>query len=466
MTKQIKISDILCQSNRDDGNLASLIDAIKATGGKLLQPILLKNSRSTKLYEVVDGRRRFQALELMKREYLEENEYTFAAEDLDGEVCAYIANTERKALSPLEEAKQICDMLKSMTAEEIAEKLGKTLHYVVSRSRLAELTGKWQQVLAEPDKYPQWTIGKLQMIAREPETIQKEIDHLIENNYTISELWNRISHYHRKLAEAPFSWKDVCRACEKRSDRQGVLFEEDQTEATCLDSECFQNMCFKGVQKTMKDRPELTPVRSSGTDYDSDGRKWADKNKVPAVWETSYTEVDNEAEATGIICCGERIGRLVKITNTRQVKTSADTAAEAKAERQKKEETKKQREILRIAMQKFADQIDKIKKWDNIPPDRHENIWRMIFTIGIPRIGYEFHFEEMYQPAEGAVWADIALQKVMLVITGRIRMDITHPQLDVNRTFEKELCKVFTWDWETLFFEPAKKEYETQGKKK
>lgn len=467
MTKQIKLADILCISNRDDGNLQSLVEAIKATGGKLLQPILLKNSSSAKLYEVVDGRRRFQALELMQREHLEENEYTFAADDLDGEVAAYIANTERKALSPLEEAQQICQMHKSMTAEEIAEKLGKTLHYVVSRSRLADLAGKWQQVLAEPDKYPQWTIGKLQMIAREPKETQEEIEHFITGNYTLTDLWAKIQVYHRKLADAPFSWQDTCRVCKKRSDRQGVLFEEDQTEATCLDAECFAGKCLQAVKIKLKNNPKLKPVRSSG-DYSSEAYKYANKLNAPAYWATTYKVVESEAEADGIVICGDHIGKLVTITRTAQgsIKTSADTAADKKAEAAKKAETKKQREILRIAMHRFSDQIAKIKKWDHLPPDLHENIWQLLYWVGLSGVNFwNFKAQSITPPDDGAMWHDRLLAKLTHDIYHHTVNRIENPHLDPERSFEKEICQVFTWDWETLFLEPAKKEYETQGKK-
>ena len=299
MPKKIKLNEILCISNRNNGDLSSLIEAIKATGGRLLQPILLKSSTAgAKLYEVVDGRRRFQALELLDRKELEESEYTFAAEELNGDVAAYIANTERKPLSPLEEAKQICDMLKTMKAEEIAEKLGKTLHYVVSRSRLAELSGKWQQVLAEPEKYPQWTIGKLQMIAREPAETQEEIEHLIQRNQTITELWDSIQYYHRKLSTAPFKWQNVCRICQKRSDNQGVLFAEDETEATCLDKDCFEKQCLNAVKKKLQENPKLEVVRSSGGTYNGEAEKFADKNKAPASWQVDYKEVTDPQKPT------------------------------------------------------------------------------------------------------------------------------------------------------------------------
>lgn len=463
----IPISDIHCEDNRAIGDLSTLIDAIQATGGKLLQPIILAPSRCGGRYEVVDGRRRFHALQSIGRTELSQDDYMLMDGNGEYEAAAYIANTERKPLSPLEEVQQICSMMKTMTAEEIAEKLGKTLNYVVSRSRLAELSGKWKEVLDHPEDHPTWTIGKLQMIAREPAQTQKEIEHLITYNvnFSLSELWKKIQYYHRKLADAPFSWQDSCRVCGDRSDRQQVLFAEDQPEAVCLDAECFEKKCFQFFQQQIKKNPQLKPVRN-GSGYGTNAGKWADKNKVPQTYEQKFEIVEDSSQANGIICCGENIGRFVKIITVKntQVQTSADTAAEKKAEKQQKAETKRKRDILRIAMGKFIDQLGKIRSWEHIPPDLHENVWRMIFTTGLRKSCYEFNFDTMWQPDYAASWLDRLLIEVIDNIALSIGYAQTNPQLDPDRKIEKELCKVFDWNWETLFLEPAEKEYNNKGK--
>lgn len=459
---QISFSEISCENNRDAGDLANLMSSITATNGKLLQPILLAPSRGGGRYEVIDGRRRFAALQQLGREFLDDDEYIIRGSDLDHEAAAYIANTERKMLSPLEETKQICDMLKTMTSEEIAEKLGKTLNYVVSRSRLAELSGIWQQVLADPEKYPQWTIGKLQMIAREPAATQKEIEHLVNGNYTLSELWTKISYYHRQLSSAPFSWQNFCRVCEKRSDRQGVLFDEDQTEAVCLDSECYTQHCFNFFKKKLKENPALKPVRN-GSGYGTKAGEWADKNKIPPSWQYEFTIVDNEDDADGIICCGEQIGKLVKIKNKQSIKTSADNAADKKSENAKKAEIKKQREILRIAMQDLIDTLQLIKSWKDISASAAKNVWGAILSLGINGASYyNWNFPMIIKPKQkNPPWQDMLLEKFIDDIITHISYSISNPQLDIDREFEQEICKVFEIDWKTLFIEPAQIKYET-----
>ena len=464
--QEIKMSDIFCSADREQGDLQSLIQSIEATNGTLLQPILLRKIKSS--YLVYDGRRRFAALKAMGRETLKANEYILAGDEVNPKTVSYIANTERKALSPLEEARQICDMLKTMEAEEIAEKLGKTLHYVVSRSRLADLSGEWQKVLAEPENYPQWTIGKLQMVAREPAATQKEIAHLINGNYKLSHLWERISYYHRKLTDAPFKWQNVCRVCDRRSDRQGVLFEEDAAEATCLDSECYEKQCFISFKKQLKTNPALKPVRSSGANYDSEAYKWAQKNKVPETWQVSYKLVEDPAKADGIICCGENTGRLVKITKAPAAKTSADAAADRKAENAKKAEIKEKREILRIAMQKFVDQLKRITKWSVLPDCLHEKLWQLMYHVGLSGARF-WHFAagDIKPPENDLSWQDRLLAKLIHDIVDFTEGCIVNPQLDVERKFEKEICKILEWNWELNFLIPAQKEYEqTKGRKK
>lgn len=468
---KLKLNEISCISNRDEGDLGSLIEAIKATGERLLQPIILADGKNgTKLYEVVDGRRRFMALKLMGRTELHPEEYSIIDSAVDGEAAAYIANTERKMLTPLEEANQICAMLKQMTAEEIAEKLGKTLNYVVSRSRLAELKGAWRQVLAEPDKFPHWTIGKLQMIAREPEETQKEIEHLLDDdsNYTLNEIWQKIQYYHRQLENAPFIWQKECSNCPKRSDRQGVLFAEDELPSTCLDGECYEQKCLKAVKNILKENPKLQPVRS-GNSWGTPAADWADKNNVPRSWEVQFEITLDSQKADGIICCGENIGKYVKITrrsgSAAPVKTSADKVAEAAAEKARKADAKKQREILRIAIANFCNQVQVLNKWSAIPEPLHDNIWKLILSVGINASSmYNYEYGKVASLLEDETWLDRLLTRTINKIVQHSKDCSTNPQLDINRTFEQEICKAFDWDWEELFFNPAKLQYE-KGKK-
>lgn len=464
--QEIKMSDVFCSADREQGDLQSLIQSIEATNGTLLQPILLRKIKSS--YLVYDGRRRFAALKAMGRETLKANEYILAGDEVNPKTVSYIANTERKPLSPLEEARQICDMLKTMEAEEIAEKLGKTLHYVVSRSRLAELSGKWQQVLAEPEKFPQWTIGKLQMIAREPAETQEEIEHLIKHSPTIPELWERIQYYHRRLSTAPFKWQNVCRICQKRSDNQGVLFAEDETEATCLDKDCYEKQCLNAVKKKLQENPKLEVVRSSGGTYNGEAEKFADKNKAPASWQVDYKEVTDPAEADAIVCCGDKIGKLVKLTKKPTAKTSADTAADKKAENARKAEIKEKREILRLAMQKFVDQLKRITKWSVLPDCMHEKVWQLMYHVGLSGASFwQFAAGDIKPPENDLSWQDRLLAKLIHDIADFTEGCITNPQLDVERKFEKEICKILEWNWELNFLNPAQKEYEqNKGKKK
>lgn len=468
---KLKLKEICCISNRDEGDLTSLIEAIKATGERLLQPILLQSSKGPHLYEVVDGRRRFMALSLMGRTELDPEEYNLIDDAVDSEAAAYIANTERKMLTPLEEANQICAMLKQMTAEEIAEKLGKTLNYVVSRSRLADLAGAWRQVLAEPDKYPHWTIGKLQMIAREPAETQKAIEHLLDegDNYSMTELWQSIQYYHRQLDQAPFMWQKECHGCPKRSDRQGVLFSDDEIPATCLDGDCFSAKCLDAVKAAIKENPQLKPVRS-GSAYGTPAADWADKNKVPMPWMVQYKIVATSADADGIICCGENIGKYVKITQDSSaptVKTSADKIAEAATEKARKADTKKQREILRIAMEKFCNQIQVLNQWSVIPEELHDNIWKLILSVGINSSSlYTYEYGKVAGLLDNESWLDRLLTKTINTIVQHSKDCSTNPQLDVSRTFEQEICKAFEWNWQELFLDPAKREYEKKNTKK
>ena len=115
MSNDIKIENIICIADRDQGDITTLAASIKRLG--LLQPIILVKTGTDK-YEVIDGRRRFAAIKSIGWRVLPESSYTFGPETEDPKVMAHVANVERKQLTPAEEVKH----LKSLTEAKKAQK--------------------------------------------------------------------------------------------------------------------------------------------------------------------------------------------------------------------------------------------------------------------------------------------------------------------------------------------------------
>ena len=187
-------------------------------------------------------------------------------------------------------------------------------------------------------------------------------------------------------------------------------------------------------------------------------------------WMIQYKIVATSADADGIICCGENIGKYVKITkdlSAPTVKTSADKIAEATAEKARKADTKKQREILRIAMEKFCNQIQVLNQWSAIPEELHDNIWKLILSVGINSSSlYNYEYGKVADLLDNESWLDRLLVRTINKIVQHTKDSMTNPQLDLGRTFEQEICKAFEWNWQEIFLDPAQREYEKKNGKK
>ena len=238
--KQIKLADIACVDNRRIEGIEELAANIAAIG--LLQPILITNEPEKtdggKPYGVVDGRRRYRALEQLKREYLEPGEYVIFQGGVTKErEAAFCANFARQNLSLAEEVEALKHLGGSQAS--IAALLGKTEQWVALRQNLANLAGKWVEVLNNPEEYPCWSAGKLELVARETPEVQDYLERYIYNDLSAKRIMEIIAERHRLLSAAPFDTA-ACQSCPKRTGAQGVLFAEfDDKHDSCLDAECY-----------------------------------------------------------------------------------------------------------------------------------------------------------------------------------------------------------------------------------
>lgn len=168
------MSDIISRADRDQGDIQSLANSIVQVG--LLQPILLRPLPDGK-YEVVDGRRRFAALTLLKNPYLENGDYVISEHEgaKDPVLAAHIANVERKQLTPAEEVQHLSELAQTHTVEQMATLFGRTPGWIARRLKIATLIPEWLKVLDDPERSPMWTLDKLALIARQSDHVQKKL---------------------------------------------------------------------------------------------------------------------------------------------------------------------------------------------------------------------------------------------------------------------------------------------------
>ena len=366
--KKIKLADIECVDNRKISGIEELAENIRAVG--LLQPILIRAAEPNAVppYVVVDGRRRFRALELLKREFIEPEEYVFfTGEDELTSVAAFSANFVRQSsLTWAEEVEQLSHLAGSQ--QEIAALLGKSANWVALRQNLANLTGKWREVLNHPEEYPQWTAAKLELIAREPAEMQNEFaEEWIDDDLTIAELKQEFADAHRLISAFPFGTAE-CMECAKRSGAQGLLFSDyDPKKDCCLDLKCFVRKAVAFVRQRLKEEPGIiyTVRGDDGWFYEDEDRALA--GEFPNNYEYEYKVVRKPRKGekpNAIVVCGDGIGEYrVVVPREGQFDEKSDKPEKTVASAgEKREKTVAEREAdLLKKRNKLA--LQKLKEW-------------------------------------------------------------------------------------------------------
>ncbi len=119
-------------------SLEELASSIRQQG--VIQPLLVRQKKQSKLYEIVAGERRWRAANLAGLSELPV--YIKVMTDEEVMTAALIENIQRENLSPIEEALAL-QTLKEMykiTQEELAAKLGKSRSAIANSMRLLQLS--------------------------------------------------------------------------------------------------------------------------------------------------------------------------------------------------------------------------------------------------------------------------------------------------------------------------------------
>jgi ParB family chromosome partitioning protein len=136
---------------QDMGNLEELADSINSMGVEV--PLKAKKVRGEEKYELVDGHRRYAAIQLLLAKgtdipYVPVQPYTGNEEDRVFSMI--ITGTGQKSLTELEQAEAIKRLIAfGYGADEIAKKIGKSLPHVYNLMQLANCTKKIKDVIAK-----------------------------------------------------------------------------------------------------------------------------------------------------------------------------------------------------------------------------------------------------------------------------------------------------------------------------
>ena len=228
----------------DEAYLAELAGTIKDHG--VLQPITVRPNPRHKvgkpIYEIVVGECRWRAAKIAGLTEIP----AFWRELDDRQVLEIqiVENLQRRDVHPLEEAEGYEQLMKrhGYTAEQLAEKIGKSKAYIYARLKLCALDAPARKAFYEGKLNPSTAL----LIARIPvPALQTEaMKEITAQNFRGEPMSYRGAaehiqdRYMLRLDEAPFPRTD-CAGCPKRTGNQKDLFPDVKSGDVCTDPACF-----------------------------------------------------------------------------------------------------------------------------------------------------------------------------------------------------------------------------------
>lgn len=224
-----KPDDDMVASIREKGVISPIITRLRKAGG----------------WEIVYGHRRHAGSVLAKRDKIP----AIVRELGDDEVfeLQLIENVHRQDMHPLDEADAFRRMQEKnkRSAQEIADKIGRPLSYVVQRLKLAEL-GAAARAKLEADKM---SLGVALLVARVPAPLQAEATRMLWDGVDVARARHQLEErFLLRLDHAPFDITDAklvekagaCVGCPKRTGAQRELFPEATKADMCVDPICYR----------------------------------------------------------------------------------------------------------------------------------------------------------------------------------------------------------------------------------
>jgi ParB/RepB/Spo0J family partition protein len=358
--KLVPLADIVVTSNTrkvfDETALAELAESIKAQG--VIAPITVRpHAGQPGKFELVAGERRYRASKLAEQVTIPA--VIRSLTDREFLEVQLLENLQRVDVRPADEASAFSKLLGSnFSAEEIAQRVGKPVKFVLQRAKLVALIPFWMELL-EADRLPLVAAHEL---ARLPAHSQVVVKKWLESSYAWEMKQNKVldagtirhainQEVLRQLSGAAFPKDDAtllpaagpCTTCPKNSANCRGLFDEAGTDSEagkCLDATCFASKKSTFLERRKREISGINMPLIS-TNYASppagalgqkfyDRAKEGDKGAVQALvvdgtdagainWvklskgapDAQVVAQDNKAERAATI----RANRLKKITN-------------------------------------------------------------------------------------------------------------------------------------------------------
>lgn len=277
--RSIRIAEILAdpfqpRKNFNEESIEELAISIKENG--LLSPICLRrlsdedktdenivgveNLNTDAKYMIVAGERRFRAFKFLNKKTIPSLVKSF--DNLDSiRQLQIIENLQRKNVGILEEASAFFYLNDSISAEEIAKRVGKSTPYIYQRLKLHTLVDPFKVLLSK--KYI--SLGIALKLTDFSIDAQNSLYSILDQNYNLD---SRIQDYiiKRYLNKSEMSlsnatWclesKNVandqsCSLCSSNTANRGFLFSDEKD--TCLNTACFNLKKINTLLDFIEDR--------------------------------------------------------------------------------------------------------------------------------------------------------------------------------------------------------------------
>jgi ParB family chromosome partitioning protein len=251
------------RQHEDAQDLKDLAASIAEKG--VLEPIIVRPKDGK--YQIVAGARRFRASQVAQQENIPAIVRDLS--DQEAREVALIENLQRARVHWLDEAKSFEMLLASgMTADTLAERVGKPRVYIYQRLALTKLIPKLQK-LAYENKMG-LAVGLLlgRLTAQVQGAVVEELGRY--DRLTATEVKEYIDRYvYLDLSHAPFDPSDAslapqagtCDACPKRSGASPLLFPDLRSnQETCTDPVCFQAKCQAFIARQQAKYPKALQI--------------------------------------------------------------------------------------------------------------------------------------------------------------------------------------------------------------
>jgi ParB/RepB/Spo0J family partition protein len=329
----------------EDAGLMELAGSIKAVG--LLEPIVVRlwraaiDNESGERYQLLAGERRWRAMRLV------EGAKTIAAiirdvGDREALEILVTENLQRKDLSPLEEAAGVRALVDQAgwTVNDVADRLGRSLHWVAQRARLTSLSTAWQAKAADPKSgISRWPASLLVLVARlEPHVQDGILDDWCGDDSppARSDLERNLADLTRELRRAPWKLADAalypeagpCAACAKRSGCHPGLFEDEDPQKPektdrCLDARCWHEKTQRhlAIREAELREKHANLVLANG-EFERAGLPR--REDLPELWRFTAAKKTDPGAVPALVVSGHGVGNVRWVTVTEYARKRTD----------------------------------------------------------------------------------------------------------------------------------------------